>query len=203
MKKIFLIRHGESQWNILKRIQGQQDIPLTERGLIQAELVGSRLVNEKIDKIYSSDLIRAFNTAEIIGQKLNKPVIPMKEFREISFGIWEGISDEEMLRKYYDEYLMWRKNPENLKIEGAETLEELQLRAMNGVNKIIKDSKEENILIVSHSATLKTMVLGLLDMNLRHFKNLTLNNVSLTIVEKKNYNMVLNLLNDTSHVKER
>jgi probable phosphoglycerate mutase len=202
MRKIFLVRHGESQWNTLKKIQGQQDIPLTEGGLKQANLIGNRLMNEKIDRIYSSDLIRAFNTAEIIGGKLNINVIPMEEFREINFGIWEGMSNEKMLLKYHDEYLMWKRVPEKLKIEGAESLEELQSRAMNGINKIMRNGKDDNILIVSHSATLKTIILGLLDIDLTYFKNLTLDNVSLTIIEIRDYNRVLKVINDTCHIKE-
>jgi broad specificity phosphatase PhoE len=202
MKKIFLVRHGESQWNVLKKIQGQQNIPLTDKGLKQANLIGNRLVNEKIDKIYSSDLLRAFNTAQIIGEKLKINVTPMKEFREINFGIWEGISNEKILSQYYDEFVIWRKMPEKLMIENAETLKEVQSRAMDGIKKIIEDKENENILIVSHSVTLKTMILGLLNIDLTYFKNLTLNNVSLTIIENRDYNRVLKVLNDTCHIKE-
>lgn len=202
MKKIYLVRHGESQWNILKRMQGQNDIPLTQNGIIQANLIGNRLINEKIDKIYSSDLSRALNTAKIIGEKLNISVTPMKEFREIKFGPWEGINNEKILEDYYDEFIIWQTEPEKLKLKGAESIKEVQLRAMKGINKIINDEKYENILIVSHGVTLKTIILGLLDMSLVYFKNFTLNNVGLTIIENRDYNRVLKLLNDTSHTKE-
>ena len=126
----------------------------------------------------------------------------MKEFREINFGVWEGMSNDRILAEYHDEFFMWKKDPENLKVERAETLQELQLRAMNGVNKVIKNDDKENILIVSHSATLKTIILGLLNIDLSYFKNMTLNNVSLTIIEFRDYNKVLRVLNDTCHIKE-
>ena len=202
MKKIFLVRHGESQWNVLKKIQGQQDVPLTDRGMKQANLIGNRLVHERIDRIYSSDLKRAYDTAEIIGKRLSLNVIPTKEFREIDFGIWEGMSNDEMHTEYYNELCLWRKEPEKLKVEGAESLRELQLRAMAAVNKIINNEVGDNILIVSHSATLKTIILGLLNMDLAYFKNLTLGNVSLSIVENRDYNRVMKVLNDTCHIKE-
>ena len=202
MNKIFLVRHGESQWNVLKKIQGQQDVPLTNKGVFQANQIANRLKDEKIDEIYSSDLTRAFNTAQIIGKLLKLDVTPMEEFREINFGIWEGMSHEKMLLKDYNELLMWKKEPEKLKVEGAESLKELQLRAMDGVNKITKEKENRNILIVSHSATIKTIILGLLNMNLAHFKNLSINNVSLTIIEFRNYNKVLKVLNDSYHTKE-
>lgn len=203
MNKIYLVRHGESQWNILKRIQGQRDIPLTHRGLNQAHLIGNRLVGEKIDRIYSSDLKRAYTTAKIIGDKIGLEVIPMKEFREINFGIWEGLSDEEMVANFYDEMQIWRRNPEKLHIEGAETLEMLQIRAMKGVKKVIQeDDQDHNFLIVSHSATIKVIILGLLDIDLAHFKNLTIGNVGLSIIELREYNSVLKTINDTCHLKE-
>ena len=202
MKKIFLVRHGESKWNVLKKIQGQQDILLTDRGIKEANLIGDRLIDEKIDEIYSSDLKRAYDTATIIGKKLGLKVTPMKDLREINFGIWEGISNDKLCTEYYDELCLWRKEPEKLRIEGAESLKELQLRTMAAVNKIINDGVGDNILIVSHSATLKTIILGLLNMDLGYFKNLTLNNVSLTIIENRDYNKVIKVLNDTCHVKE-
>lgn len=202
MRNIYLIRHGESRWNILKKIQGQQDISLTKNGIKQAHLIGNRLKDKKIDKIYSSDLSRALSTASIIGKKLNLTVTPMEEFRELKFGVWEGMTIEEILIEYTDEFNIWRREPENLKLDGAETLAELQLRTMAGINKIMDNNTYENILIVSHGVTIKTIILSLLNMHLSHFKNLTIDNVSLSIIENRDYNRVLKVLNDISHTKE-
>ncbi|NLY66948.1 MAG: histidine phosphatase family protein [Tissierellia bacterium] len=202
MKKIYLARHGESQWNVLKIVQGQKNIPLTNKGIKQAELLGKRLINEQIEKIYSSDLARAYDTAKIIGKIIDVEVEPMKEFREINFGVWEGLSKNELLTKYRTEYEKWLKNPKDLILEGAETLAELQERALEGINKIINlnGDRYNNILIVSHSATIKVIILGLLGISLNNFKNLTLGNVSLSIIEYRNYNKVLKLFNNTDHV---
>lgn len=202
MKKIFLVRHGESEWNILKKVQGQKNIPLTKNGIYQAHLIGNRLKNEKIDIIYSSHLNRAKDTANIIGKTINTNIITKKELQEINFGVWEGMSQEDINKNYNKDLILWRKEPEKLKIGEIETLENLQIRSMRCINNIIKNDSSENIVVVSHSATLKTIILGLLNMNLCHFKNLTLNNVSLTIIEFRNYNKVLKVLNDISHLKE-
>lgn len=202
MKKIFLVRHGESKWNVLKKIQGQQDVPLTDRGKSQAYQIGDRLLSEKIDSIYSSDLKRAYDTAAIIGKKLQIDVNPMTELREINFGQWEGASYDKIYSTNHKEIILWRKAPEKLNIDGIESLKKLQLRAMSAVKKIINSETGNNILIVSHSATLKTIILGLLNIDLANFKNLTLDNVSLTIVEFRNYNRVLKVLNDTNHIRE-
>lgn len=202
MKRVFLVRHGESKWNTLKKVQGQKNIPLTENGIDQAHLIGNRLINENIDIIYSSHLDRAKDTANIIGQKTNVNVNTMEALQEINFGIWEGMSQVDVDKNYNKDFVLWRKQPENLKIEKGETLEDLQARAMKGVNSIINNDLWENIVIVSHSATLKAIILGLLNMDLCHFKNLTLNNVSLTIIEFRDYNRVIKVLNDVSHLKE-
>lgn len=201
MKKIYLLRHGESQWNLLGKIQGQKDIPLTDRGRLQAKLAGDRLSSLEIDKIYSSDLSRAYDTAKIIGEKLNKEPITNKDFREISFGDWEGLSNKDIGANKEQVYL-WRNEPENLQIPGGENLTQVQTRAMEALNKIIQDRKDESILLVSHGVTLKTLVLALLDMDLKFFKNLTIGNVGLSIIEFRDYNRVLKLFNDRSHLKE-
>ncbi|NLW22473.1 MAG: histidine phosphatase family protein [Tissierellia bacterium] len=202
MKRIFFVRHGESQWNVVNRMQGQNDIPLTEKGIKQANSIANRLVNENIDKIYSSDLKRAYETALIIGDRLNLDVTKMKEFREMNFGVWEGKTHDEIMAEYQEQFLYWKKEPENTRIDGAETLQELQERSMAALNEIISSNKEDSILVVSHGVTIKVMILGLLGMSLSNYKNLVIENVSLSIVELRDYNRVLKILNDTCHVKE-
>lgn len=202
MKKIYLVRHGESEWNVLKKIQGQKNISLTQKGIEQAKLIGNRLINEKIDKIYSSDLSRAYKTATIIGNIIECDVTSIEELREINFGVWEGLTNDEIMNKYSSDLILWRKEPEKLNLNGAETLKELQTRAIKRLNKLIYDENINNVLIVSHGVTLKTIILGLLDISLSNIKNLTLNNVSLSIVEFREHNKVLKLLNDTYHIKE-
>ena len=203
MKKIYLIRHGESQWNTLKKIQGQKDIPLTNKGREQAALAGKKLSEMNIDVIYSSDLKRASETANIIGKIIGIEPIYNKNLREINFGIWEGLSNDSMNHKYREEVYLWRKEPEKLNIQGAENLYQVQKRTMNFLNPILTNEKDENILIVSHGVTLKTIILNILNMDLIYFKNLTIDNTGLSIIEFREYNRVLKLFNDISHLKEK
>lgn len=202
MQKLYLVRHGESEWNKFKKIQGQKDVRLTDKGRKQADKIANRLLHEDIDLIYSSDLSRAYETATIIGNKLNKDVFSLKDFREIKFGPWEGINIDEIDKNSKEEHLIWLKEPHKFKMEGAETLIELQNRAMRSINDILKSNPGKNILIVSHSATLKTIILSLLDMDIKYYSKMSLSNVSLSIVEFRDYNNVLRLLNDTCHLRE-
>ena len=202
MTKLYLIRHGQSEWNILSKVQGQKDANLTNIGREQARKLGKRLIDENIDIIFSSDLSRALETAEIISSMINKPVVESKEIQEINFGPWEGLTLAEIQKKYKEEYLIWMKKPDKFKLEGAETLDNLKNRVMKYVEKVLIENKDKNIAIVSHNATLKIFILNLLGMGNAFYKNISLNNVSLSIIECRQYNNVLTLLNDTSHLKE-
>lgn len=202
MTKIFLIRHGQSEWNSLNKVQGQQNTILTDLGKKQALCLGDRLIDANIDIIYTSDLIRAYNTAEIISKKINKPLVANESIREINFGLWEGLTIQEIKKRYKNEYFTWLKEPDKLNIEGLENLMTLQKRAMKYVNEILLENNGKNIAIVSHGAILKTIILGLLGIDISHYKNITLSNVSLSIIECRDFNNVLVLFNDISHLKE-
>ena len=201
MTKIYLIRHGQSEWNVLNKIQGQVNTELTGLGRRQGQAIGQRLVNSNINIIYSSDLNRALDTAEIIAKRINKPLIISEALREINFGVWEGLTGIDLKKEYKEEEEIWRNSPEKLKLQGAESLEALSERTMKWVNSILEENKGKNIVIVSHSATLKIILLGLLDISLTHYKNFAFSNVGLSIIELRNYNNVLTKLNDISHLE--
>lgn len=201
MTKIYLIRHGESEWNKLKKVQGQVNTQLTELGKIQAKAMGNRLIKENIDIIYTSDLSRAFDTAKIIGKTLNRPINITESIREINFGVWEGLTNLEVQQKYKDQYNIWIKNPEKLNLNGAENLESLKNRVMLWTSSILQENMGKNIAIVSHSATLKVLLLSLLDIPLYNYKNFSISNLGLNIIELRQYNNVLIKFNDISHLE--
>lgn len=201
MKKLYLIRHGESEWNVLKRIQGNKDTNLTELGQSQASFLASRLVDENIDIIYSSDLTRAYETARAISDKINKPLIKDKLLREIQFGSWEGLTISEIKANFAQEYKTWLNEPGKFELKDGESLHDLKKRMKVFIIGVLNKNQDKNIAIVSHGATLKVLILELLAMDLLHFKNITLDNVSLSIIELRDFNKVLTVLNDTSHLK--
>lgn len=201
MAKIYLVKHGESEWNVLNKIQGQVNTNLTDMGRLQGHAIGSRLLKEEIDTIYCSDLNRALDTGKIIAKEINKPLVISEPLREIKFGVWEGLTGIEVGDKYKEQQEVWRKNPEKMILPGAETLEILSERVMKWMNCTIKENVDKNIVIVSHSATLKILLLGLLDIPLFYYKNFTISNVGLSVVELRDYNNVLIKLNDISHLE--
>ncbi len=202
MRRIYLTRHGESKWNKFKKIQGQQDIDLTSKGKNQAKILAKRLKQEDIDIIFSSDLTRAYDTAQIVGNEINVDIIKLEELREIKFGPWEGVRTEELVNNYGEEYKLWLKTPHKFKFENIETVKELINRAYKALDIILDNNDFENILIVSHGTFLKAILLVLLDLDISSFSKFAIDNVSLSIVECREYNNVLKLFNDTNHLRE-
>ena len=202
MSKLFLIRHGESEWNILKKIQGQEDVPLSSNGIVQAEKVAKRLLKEKIHHIYSSDLKRAYDTAKVIGSSLNIKVNKLEELREINFGSWQGLTSKEVQESHRDHHLIWMTNAHKLSISGAETLLDVQERMIKVTRELIVRHPDENLLLVSHGSAIKTLILGLLDIDLAVYNKMTIGNVSISVIEFREFNPVVRVLNDTCHLEE-
>ncbi|RKD34526.1 histidine phosphatase family protein [Thermohalobacter berrensis] len=202
MNKIYLLRHGESLWNKTGKVQGQKDINLSKKGICQADKIGFTLADKKIDYIYSSDLIRAYKTAKIIGGRLNLEAKKLKSLREINFGPWEGLTLSEIRTKYYKDYFIWRNNPHKFLLPGAETLLDVQNRMLKALNNIRKVHMKSNILIVSHGTAIKTLILGILGSDLSNYGKLTISNGSLSIIEYGKYGPIIRVLNDTKYIKE-
>lgn len=201
MKNIYFIRHGETKWNTIGKIQGWKDSRLTDLGIKQANKAAEYLnkyESTNIDIIYSSDLSRAYDTAEIINNKLKLDIIESELLRENSFGIWEGKTKEDILEFDSKGYENWLRIPEESSIEDGETLDELRKRVKKFLDSIVD---YENILIVSHSVTIKMLILVLLNMDNKHFKNLSMNNTGISKIEVKDYNTVLKYYNSTTHLK--
>jgi broad specificity phosphatase PhoE len=203
MSKLYILRHGETEWNREQRAQGcSNDIPLSDVGIKQAEAAAKKLKDEKIDLIFTSPLKRAFQTAQIIAKYHNIEVERLKEFMEINFGCWEGLSYKEMSEKYPEVVAVWRSTPHLAQIPNAETLVELRERSMGKLNEIIKVHDDKNILIVSHGITCKVMIASLMGIDLGNLHKIRQDNTAINIFEYRNNSFYTLLLNDTCHLKE-
>lgn len=202
MTRLYLIRHGETLWNKEKRAQGAQDIKLSENGKIQGKLLADSLKDKNIDLIYASDLSRAYETAELIGKSVEKPVTILEGIREINFGKWEGLTRDEMNNKYKEIFEEWNLRPHLAKIPGGETLKQVQKRAMEAVNGIIEKNPGKNIVMVSHGVSIKAIIFDLLNIELSNYKKFRQDNTAVNIIDiKKPYNVLVQL-NDTCHLKD-
>lgn len=150
---VYLVRHGETAWNRERRFQGHRDIPLSSEGFIQAERLAESLKTEVFDAIYSSDLRRAYQTAEIIAEKHGLSVVTLKKLRERSVGEWEGLTQEEVAARFPD----WRQRIAEGR-HGAESFAELQERMMDQLEELVRLHRGGRILAVSHGGSINAVL---------------------------------------------
>ncbi|MBR4931441.1 MAG: histidine phosphatase family protein [Alphaproteobacteria bacterium] len=162
-KKLYFLRHGETDWNLSGKLQGWTDISLNSTGREQAFLSAEKLSALSIECILTSSLKRATQTADIINSFLGVPIIEDSALKELSYGICEGMSKKFISMQYapllhdmYDE-----NNPErfNLSLPNGESWNQAETRVLTFLKHVLADSKEENILIVSHGRIITNLFL--------------------------------------------
>lgn len=158
VKTLYLIRHGETEGSEVKRYKGNIDVPLSEKGIKQVEQVAKYLNRSYkshkscngLEAVYSSPLIRALRSAEIIAKSLGLKPIVIPDLRERSFGIWEGMSFNEIKDKYPEEFEAWAGNPLKYSPIGGESTVEVRDRVVNALDNLLTNHNEERIAIVAH-----------------------------------------------------
>ena len=198
---IYLVRHGQTNWNILGKTQGHGNSDLTEKGIDQAKDLADAMVKYPIDYIYSSDLGRAVQTAEIIADKFDKEVIATPSLREMGFGEWEGLLIKEIQEKYGDVYKTWRNEPHLAEIPGGETLHIIKERTDKFLKELNEKYDGKHIVLVTHSVTARVILLSVLNSSVENIYRITQGNTALNVIEFRNYGPVVIKMNDTSHIK--
>jgi len=157
---ILIIRHGQTDWNRLKRLQGHSDIPLNEDGRKQAETLACILKSQHLDAIYSSDLKRAYETAVAIAKVHNMAVKTDRRFRERCYGICEGLRSEEIRERFPEEYKAWVGAAPDLFFPDGERKTEsprqFHYRARDAVTETAKLHLGQTIAIITHFGVLET-----------------------------------------------
>jgi len=148
---LYVVRHGATDWNQSGRIQGHMDIPLNEAGRAQARLASIRLAVLRATALYSSDLLRAYETAQIIGRATGLEVVQTPGLREINFGVWQGLSSLQIRERDPDVYAARRTNPYDVAPVGAETWRHFYDRAMQAVRDILVATAAQRVIVVTHS----------------------------------------------------
>jgi broad specificity phosphatase PhoE len=136
---LLLVRHGETDWNAEGRLQGHTDRPLNDFGRRQAKELAQRLAGEGVDAIYASDLVRAKETAEIVGERLGLPVVIDPDLREKDWGTWEGLTGDERV---------------HVELAGEST-EAHRDRVMRAVRRIAQRHPDQRVVVVTHGGSLR------------------------------------------------
>ena len=204
--EIYFVRHGQTIWNVEKRFQGLSDSPLTELGITQAKLLGEKLKDIKFDKFYSTSLKRAYDTANYIKGNRKQKVEIFDDFVEISMGNMEGIKQEDFKKLYPEQvknffFNQLEYDPSSF---GGESFLEVRERVIRGLNKFIELNKNyERVLVVSHGATLKTLLHYISGKDISTLSDEAIpKNTSYTIVKYENGKFEIIDFSNVSHLEE-
>ena len=201
--KIFLVRHGETEWNRINRFQGISDIPLNTKGKAQVEALAQALKDETIDVVYSSPLIRAGETAKAIRHFHPSSLYFEEEgLKEMDLGDFEGM-DASLWAKQYPEFRKkWRESPASIKLPGGESLKGVQIRAVKTLERIIQNhNPETTLLICSHNFVIHAILCHALEMSLDNFREIKQETAALNLLYKNDDRLVVEKVNEVSHLQ--
>lgn len=207
--QILFIRHGETDWNRDKRIQGHIDIPLAQTGVEQAERLGRRLAGEardgeRVDAIWSSDLMRAQQTAEPSAAALGLTIRPAKGLRERSYGLFQGLDSDGIAARFPDEYAHWQTRDPGFTPPEGESLRELYHRVLHALEPVIAEHRGGRVACVTHGGVLDCVYRFARGIALDARRDWPLLNASLNVVdfESDGYVTQANIVSwgDVSHL---
>lgn len=150
MTTILLARHGETDWNLQRRVQGHSDPPLNQTGRAQALALAETLEGAALDAIYSSDLARAYDTARVVAERHGLTVTALPELRERNFGTWEGLTDTEVFERF--------PGAKTGSWGDGETKDELAKRVLGALHRIAAAHPGGRVLVVTHGGPVRSLL---------------------------------------------
>jgi probable phosphoglycerate mutase len=199
--RVFLVRHGETALSAEDRFAGSTDVPLGPSGRTQAQRLSERLANDRITAAYCSPLARTVETAAIIARPHDLETTRCDGLREIAHGRWEGLRRADVEDQFPDEYLAWEEDPFTFAPQGGESGVQVVARALPLIREIVVAHPGENVLVVSHKATIRLIIASLLGFDARGYRDrLDQSPACLNILDFKTpVRARLMLFNDVSH----
>ena len=186
MTRIILVRHGQTEWNSTERFRCHADVPLDSVGLAQAEATGkyvARLCHP--EAVYAAPLSRTGKTAEAISQQFNLPVESEPGLIDVDCGHWQGLTPDEVSQRWPREFEQWLNSPGRFGFPGGESLEEARLRAMRTLNALLGRHAGQDIVLVSHTALNRLILLSALGLGCEQFWNLRQDTCAVNILETR------------------
>jgi probable phosphoglycerate mutase len=203
--RLYLVRHGATPLTAEDRFSGSAGVDLSAEGRAQVQHLAERLATEPIAAVYCSPLGRTVETAEILARPHSLPLVLRDGLREISHGRWEGLTRREVEGRFCDEYLAWEADPFTFAPEGGESGVAVLARALPVVRDIVLAHAGQNVLVVSHKATLRLLLPSLLGFDARGYRDrLDQSPACLNVLDFKDpVRARLMLFNDVSHYQGR
>ncbi len=199
MTRLILIRHGQTDYHLKNKYCGFSNPPLNSNGIQQAEKLAVRLKNVRVQKVYSSDLKRAYQTAKIVFK--NNSIEQLKNFREINFGIFEGLSYNEIILKYKKIYGNWIDNIAKVRVSGSEVIDDLIKRVRKQLLFILSENENKTIALVTHGGPIRVILSDVLNYNTDSFWKIKQDVLALNIIDfSKDSSPDIVKRNDTLHL---
>lgn len=169
--RLYLVRHGATALSAEDRFAGATDVELSGEGRAQVEHLAVRLADDRITAVYASPLRRTMETARLIARPHGLTPIPCDGLREIHHGRWEGLRRAEVEAQFSDEYAAWEADPFTFAPEGGESGLNVLARALPVIRDIVLKHAGENVVVVSHKATLRLLISSLLGFDARGYRD--------------------------------
>jgi probable phosphoglycerate mutase len=203
--RLYLVRHGATQLTAEDRFSGDIGVDLSVEGRAQVERLAERIASEPISAVYASPLSRTVETATILATPHRLPVVRRDGLREISHGHWEGMARHEVELQFADEYAAWDADPFTFAPAGGESGVGVLARALPVIREIVVAHSGQNVLVVSHKATLRLLISSLLGFDARGYRDrLDQSPACLNVLDFKDpVRARLMLFNDVSHYQNR
>ena len=201
MTRVYLIRHGTTEWNREEIFRGRVDCGLDETGRAEARAVAAYFDGVNLEGIYTSPLARAAETAAAIAAGRGMEVVSDPAFIDLDFGEWQGHPLKEVREKYPELYRAWRERPREVTFPGGENLDQVRERAWEGLLKVVRENPERTVVIVSHRVITKVLICAALGLDNSHFWQIKQDTTAINCLEYARGIFIVSLLNDTCHLK--
>lgn len=200
--RLLLVRHGETDWNTTLRYQGHLAISLNERGRNQSLRAAEALAKEGASALYASDVVRAWETAVIIGQLLGLDPQPLPGLREVDVGLWEGLTPDELYARYPEHMAEIERDPANTVRLGGESYAQMQLRVVAAIEELRVRHQGETVIVATHGGPIRALICHLLGAPLGSFSRLWIDNGAISeIIHHPRYIWRVQRVNDVCHLK--
>ncbi|OQW95963.1 MAG: hypothetical protein BWK79_00525 [Beggiatoa sp. IS2] len=198
--QIFLTRHGETQWNSERRMQGHLDSPLTAVGIAQARALANNLKDYHFSALYSSDLVRAYQTAQYIAETTSLEILVDSRLRERNLGLFQGLTTQELAEKSPQAFQSYQNNPDFVVPEG-ESARQFFSRCVICLNEIARKHPREQVLVVAHGGVLNQFFRYVLNIPLEIPRKFSIFNTSLNIFSYQSESWMLESWGNLAHLQ--
>ncbi len=201
MTTLYLIRHGQTDWNTKKIFRGRADVPLNDHGRREAEALSAHLKDIRADACYASPLSRARETAEAVARPHSLDVTDDAGVIDVDYGEWQGLSDAKVKKKYAETYRGWHERPHRTRFPDGESLTMVRRRALASVLRINDAHPDGTIFLVAHRVVTKVLMCAALGLGNSAFWRIRQDNCAFNIIEYSHDVVAVAVMNDTCHMR--